>query len=104
MLPTAIEYLSQDVIRLSEEYLGKNFPDSKAPAYLLLTFDGADAAQVEREYAATADLCLEKGALDVYLVDTEERKKSVWDARGAFLEAIKASAVEMDECLSLIHI
>ncbi len=98
VLPTAIEYLSQDVIRLSEEYLGKKFPDSKAPAYLLLTFDGADAAQVEREYAATADLCLEKGALDVYLVDTEERKKSVWDARGAFLEAIKASAVEMDEC------
>jgi len=31
-------------------------------------------------------------------VDTEERKKSVWSARGAFLEAIKASTTEMDEC------
>ena len=45
-----------------------------------------------------ADLCLEIGALDAYIVDTEERKKSVWSARGAFLEAIKASTPEMDEC------
>ena len=45
-----------------------------------------------------ADLCLEIGALDAYIVDTEERKKSVWSARGAFLEAIKASTTEMDEC------
>ena len=31
-------------------------------------------------------------------MDTDERKKSVWSARGAFLEAIKASTTEMDEC------
>ena len=31
-------------------------------------------------------------------VDTDERKKLVWSARGAFLEAIKASTTEMDEC------
>ena len=96
--PTAIEYMSQDVILTAEEYLGKKFPDTKAPAYVLLTFDGADADAVEREYAKTADLCLARGALDVYLVDTDERKKSVWDARGAFLEAIKASTTQMDEC------
>jgi len=48
--------------------------------------------------AAVAELCLELGALDAYIVDTEERKKSVWSARGAFLEAIKASTTEMDEC------
>lgn len=96
--PTAIEYMSRDVILMAEEYLGKKFPDTTAPAYVLLTFDGADLTHVEAEYAKTADLCLELGARDVYLVDTDERKKSVWDARGAFLEAIKASAVEMDEC------
>ena len=49
--------------------------------------------------AQVAELCLEKlGAIDAYIVDTEERKKSVWSARGAFLEAIKASTTEMDEC------
>lgn len=44
------------------------------------------------------EACLNHEALDVPIVDTEERKKSVWNARGAFLEAIKASTSEMDEC------
>ena len=64
----------------------------------MLTFDGNTDEQVENEMKIVADLCLEIGALDAYIVDTEERKKSVWSARGAFLEAIKASTTEMDEC------
>ena len=44
-------------------------------------------------------MCINKlNAIDGLIVDTEERKDSVWKARGAFLEAIKASTTEMDEC------
>ena len=96
--PTAIEYMSRDTILFSESYLGKRFPDTKNDAYILLTFDGNTEAQVEQDMSAVAELCLGIGALDAYIVDTEERKKSVWSARGAFLEAIKASTTEMDEC------
>lgn len=96
--PTAIEYMSRDTILFSESYLGKKFPDTKNDAYILLTFDGNTDQQVEADMKAVADLCLEIGALDAYIVDTEERKKAVWSARGAFLEAIKASTPEMDEC------
>lgn len=96
--PTAIEYMCRDTILFAESYLGKRFPDTKNDAYLLLTFDGNTDAQVEADMDAAAELCLSLGAIDVYIVDTEERKKSVWNARGAFLEAIKASTTEMDEC------
>jgi len=96
--PTAIEYMSRDTILFSESYLGKKFPDTKNDAYILLTFDGNTDEQVDADMKAVADLCLSIGALDVYIVDTEERKKSVWSARGAFLEAIKSSTTEMDEC------
>ncbi len=96
--PTAIEYMSRDTILFSENYLGKKFPDTKNDAYILLTFDGNTDEQVDSDMKAVADLCLKIGALDVYIVDTEERKKAVWSARGAFLEAIKASTTEMDEC------
>ena len=96
--PTAIEYMSRDTILFSESYLGKKFPDTKNDAYILLTFDGNTEAQVEEDMNTIANLCLEIGALDAYIVDTEERKKSVWSSRGAFLEAIKASTTEMDEC------
>ena len=98
VIPTAIEYMSRDTILFAENYLGKKFPDTKSDAYILLTFDGNSYAQVEQDMSSVADLCLEIGALDAYIVDTDERKKSVWSARGAFLEAIKASTTEMDEC------
>ncbi len=99
VIPTAIEYMSRDTILFSESYLGKKFPDTKNDAYILLTFDGNTDAQVEHDMHTVADLCLDElGALDAYIVDTEERKKAVWNARGAFLEAIKASTTEMDEC------
>ena len=96
--PTAIEYMSRDTILFSENYLGKRFPDTRSDAYILLTFDGNSQAQVDQDLSIVADLCLSIGAPDAYIVDTEERKKAVWSARGAFLEAIKASTTEMDEC------
>lgn len=97
-IPTAIEFMERQTILFAEEFLGKKFPDTSSDAYILLTFDGNTREQVEAEYTTVADLCLKHGALDVFIVDTDERKESVWNARGAFLEAIKASTPEMDEC------
>ncbi len=97
-IPRSLEFMQRDVILASEEYLGKPFPDKSADAYLLLTFDGNSREEVERDYEKVAQLCLDQGALDVYISDTQERQDSIWTARGAFLEAIKASTSEMDEC------
>lgn len=97
-IPTAIEFMEREVILAAEEFLGKKFPDNSSDAYLLLTFDGNSKAQVENDYSKVADLCLKEGALDAFIVDTDERKEAVWSARGAFLEAISATTPEMDEC------
>ena len=96
--PVAIEYMSRDVILFAEEYLGKKFPAHDSDAYLLMTFDGNTRESVMHDMETIADLCLELGALDVYIIDTEERSASVWSARSAFLEAIKGSTDMMDEC------
>ena len=96
-IPTAIEFMQGEVILASEEYLGKKFPDHSSDAYLLLTFDGNSKEDIERDYERVANICLEEGALDVLISDTEERQESIWSARGAFLEAIKNSTTEMDE-------
>ena len=96
--PVAVEYMSQDVILFAEEYLGKKFPTHASDAYLLLTFDGNTREAVMHDMETIADLCLENDALDVFMIDTDERSASVWSARGAFLEAIKGSTDQMDEC------
>ena len=97
-IPTAIEYMEQPVILCAEQYLGKKFPDHSSDAYLLLTFDGNSREEVEAIYEKVAEICLQAGARDVLISDTDERQTSIWSARGAFLEAIKASTTEMEEC------
>lgn len=97
--PTAIEFFERNTILFAEEFLGKKFPDAKSNSYILLTFEGKTKEELNYNYQLAADVCLNNlGATDVFIVDTEERKESVWKARGAFLEAIKASTSQMDEC------
>src|SRR5690554_263521 len=96
--PTAVEFMQREVIEAAEEYLGKVFPDKSSDAYLLLSFDGEGKEEIERTYDAVAQLCLDQGAMDVFISDTEERHESIWSARGAFLEAISSSTPTMDEC------
>lgn len=96
-IPTAIEFMQREAILAAEEFLGKSFPDKSSDAYLLLTFDGNSTEEIEKDYENVANICLEAGALDVLISDTEERQESIWSARGCFLEAIKALTTEMDE-------
>lgn len=96
-IPTAIEFMQREAILAAEEFLGKSFPDKSSDAYLLLTFDGNSTEEIEKAYENVAKICLESGALDVLISDTEERQESIWSARGCFLEAIKALTTEMDE-------
>ncbi len=96
-IPTAIEFMEREVIVDSEEYLGRPFPDKSADAYLLLKFDGASMEEIEGAYDSVAKICLEHGAIDLFIADTDERSTPIWKSRGAFLEAIKGSTTEMDE-------
>lgn len=96
--PTAVEFMEREVIACAESYLGKQFPDASADAYLLVRLDGASVEALRPAMDRLTDLALSIGARDVLLADTDERKESIWNARGAFLEAIKNSTTVMDEC------
>ncbi|MDD2575803.1 MAG: FAD-binding oxidoreductase [Acholeplasmataceae bacterium] len=95
--PTAVEYIDQTSLAYSNEFLGKHIPHDNHDAYLLLSYDGNTQEALDDDIEQASNICIELGAIDVYLIDTAERKSSVWTVRGAFLEAIKASTTEMDE-------
>lgn len=96
--PTAVEFMEREVIACAETYLGKQFPDTSASAYLLVRLDGPGADALQPAVDTLTELALSLGARDVLLADTDERKESIWNARGAFLEAIKGSTPTLDEC------
>lgn len=102
--PTTIEFMEKEVIDDACEYLGKAFPNKGYNAYLIVSYSGNSKPEIEAMYDDAAKLCLEHGALDVFVSDTDERQESVWSARGAFLEAIKNSTTIMDECDVVVNI
>ena len=96
---SAIEFFERNTILLSEEFLSKKFPEKRSDAYILLTFEGHNKDELRFNYSMAAEKCIrELNAIDAFIVDTDDRKESVWKARGAFLEAIKSSTNEIDEC------
>ncbi|QPM67642.1 FAD-binding oxidoreductase [Atribacter laminatus] len=98
IIPTAIELMQKEIIEATEKYLGKFFPDKSADSYLLLSFDGNAIGEVENSSDQAAQVLLNEKAIDVFIADTEERLDAIWTARGAFLEAIKTSTSQIDEC------
>lgn len=95
--PTAVEFLEKQSLQYSETFLGKKIPHNNYEAYLLLSYDGNTDEAVEHDIKIASNMCLELGAIDVFLVDTAERAKQIWTVRGGFLEAIKSSTDEIDE-------
>lgn len=95
----AIEFFERNTILLSEEFLSKKFPEKRNDAYILLTFEGHNKNELKYNYEQAAEMCIQNlKAIDAFIVDTDDRKDAVWKTRGAFLEAIKSSTIEMDEC------
>ena len=102
--PTTLEFCEKEVIEDATEYLGKQFPNKDYNAYLIVSYSGNTKTDIEQMYEDTCQLCLDKGSIDVYISDTDERQESIWNARGAFLEAIKNSTTTMDECDVVVDI
>ena len=101
--PQALEFMEREIVISSEAYLGKSvfpqeFEGSQVNAYLLITFDGENADQLDEIIEKASEVVLEAGALDVLVADTTALKKDAWAARSSFLEAIEAQTKLLDEC------
>jgi len=89
IIPTAIEFMDQKSVQASCEYLNESIPYQDAGAMLLITVDGSDSEQVEREYETIGELCLEAGAIEVYVADNFTTSERIWKVRRNIAEAFK---------------
>jgi len=87
IIPTAIEFMDRSSVHASCEYLNESLPYERAGAMLLITVDGSDADQVEREYEAIGELCLDCGAIEVYVADNFTTSERIWKVRSNIPEA-----------------
>lgn len=90
LVPASVEFMDRLSVRTVYEFLGEAPPRPDIGAMLLLEVDGFDAGEVERQMEAVAELCLDAGALDVYVGDTPETERRMWRPRQNLAEAFKA--------------
>ncbi len=87
IIPTAIEFMDRMSVQAACEYLNETIPYQDSAAVLLITLDGADEQQVEREYELVGDLCMENGAIEVYVADNYTTSERIWKVRQNMGEA-----------------
>jgi len=89
IIPTAIEFMDKSSVHAACDYLNESLPYEDCGAMLLITVDGTDEAQVEREYEAIGEMCLAAGATEVYVADNHTTSERIWKVRRNIAEAFK---------------
>ena len=87
IIPTAIEFMDRASVAEACGYLNETLPYEDAGAMLLITIDGPDDQQVERDYEAVGELCLTGGATEVYVADNRTTHDRIWKVRHNIGEA-----------------
>lgn len=95
IVPVAIEFVGLDVIAITEEFLRKRWPCHEGTIHLLVILDAATEEEQDRLSQAVAEVCLEMGAIDVFIADTPGKQDEVLAIRSKIYEAIKAETIEI---------
>ena len=97
-VPTAIEFLEQELLEIVERTMEKSLPVKDGEALLIVMYDAATRDELDQSVHMAAREALRSGALDCYVADTAERAAAVWAVRGSILEAMKLDSVSQEEC------
>jgi glycolate oxidase len=89
IIPTAIEFMDKLSVQTTCRYLNEELPYEEAGAMLLIEVDGNTEAQVEQDYETIGKLCLDSGAIEVYVADNHTTQERVWSVRRNIAEAFK---------------
>jgi len=89
IIPTAVEFMDRLSFQTAYKYLNEHLPHEDAGAMLLIEIDGNSLEQLEKEYETIGQLCLDRGAIDVFVADNYTTQERVWSIRRNIAEAFK---------------
>jgi glycolate oxidase len=93
--PMAVEFIELEVIGVTEEYLHKKWPTHQGKTQLLIILDAFTQEEMDQLSETVAEICLEKGAMDVFVAETPKKQDEVLQIRSKIYEAIKSQTIEI---------
>ena len=89
--PVAVEFMDRMCFTLSAKHqeIPVPFADSEeAQAFLIIQLHGNTQEELEQVYEKTGELCLENGALDVFVVETRRDSANIWKVREEYSQGL----------------
>jgi glycolate oxidase len=95
ILPLAVEFIPKEVIKITEEFLRKQWPVTMGSTYLLIILDTSSEEGMDKLSEEVAGVCLDHQALDVFVADSPSKQQQVLEIRSMIYEAIKSHTLEI---------
>jgi glycolate oxidase len=92
ILPVGVEFLDKLSVEISTKYLDSTIPfQDKSEAYLIVQLEGESNEQLVALYEKAGDICINSGALDVFVADSRTESENIWKVRQVFADALRAT-------------
>ena len=89
IVPTSVEFMDHRSIEAAYDYTGERLPHPDVGAMLLIEIDGTSDKRVEHDMNTIIELCLDLGALDIFVGNTPRDERRMWHPRQEMAEALK---------------
>jgi len=89
IIPTSIEFMDDLSFKAACRNLNEKIPFEEAGAMLLIELDGNSKTELEEQYEIIGNLCMENGAIEVYVADNATTSERIWRIRRNIAEAWK---------------
>ncbi len=90
LMPVSIEFMDNASLQLTQRFLNTKLPFDSAGAHLIIELEGSDKEILADDYERLGKLCMDHGALEVFIADNRNTRLKIWKARKAIAEAISA--------------
>jgi glycolate oxidase len=90
LVPASVEFMDRLSVETAYSFVDEPLPHPELGALLLIEVDGFSRDQVEAQLEVMGDLCLDAGALDVFVGSSASDERRMWHPRQMVAEAFKA--------------
>lgn len=90
IFPTGIEFMEGEVVKLAEEYTGREIPYHDYDAFLLIILEAESEDEILRLAKHVEEVCTKNSAIDIFVPGSERAKRELLDAREKFLFGLKS--------------
>ncbi|OPY84109.1 MAG: putative FAD-linked oxidoreductase [Syntrophus sp. PtaU1.Bin208] len=90
LLPAGIEFMEQDIVRVTEQYSGATIPFREHEAFLLILVEGANDDEIQQQMDAISPICMSNRAIDIFLPGTERAKRNLMEFREKIYYALQS--------------